>query len=82
MPIYEYRCETCGHQFEKLTTLSAPPPECPECGADTRKLLSATSFVLKGSGWYRDGYGLKKSGSSSTSESSAAKSTDSSASAA
>jgi putative FmdB family regulatory protein len=62
MPIYEYRCESCGHEFERLVKISAPTPDCPECGAGpARKKVSASSFVLQGGGWYRDHYGLKKS---------------------
>ncbi|MCB9662633.1 MAG: zinc ribbon domain-containing protein [Alphaproteobacteria bacterium] len=62
MPIYEYRCEACGEDFEKMVKLDAPVPACPACGAaQTRKLISASSFVLKGGGWYKDHYGLKSS---------------------
>lgn len=68
MPIYEYRCSSCGHSFEKMVKINAPTPACPACGADeARKLISATSFVLKGGGWYRDHYGLKSSSSSDSS---------------
>ena len=76
MPIYEYRCDTCEHCFEMLQRVGADAPEaCPSCGAaHVRKLVSSTSFVLKGSGWYKDGYGLQKGGSTPTpSETSAAK---------
>jgi putative FmdB family regulatory protein len=54
MPIYEYRCRTCGFQKEFLQKLSdAPLSACPECGRPTfDKLLSAAGFQLKGSGWY------------------------------
>ena len=54
MPIYEYRCETCGHQEEFLQKVSEPPlTECPACRKSTfSKLLSAAGFQLKGSGWY------------------------------
>jgi putative FmdB family regulatory protein len=54
MPIYEYRCESCGHQEEHLQKLSeAPIAECPSCGKPSyKKLLSAAGFQLKGSGWY------------------------------
>lgn len=72
MPIYEYRCESCGHQFEKMLKIGADAPPCPACAAaDVRKLVSASSFVLKGSGWYKDHYGLKSS-SSGASEGAAA----------
>jgi putative FmdB family regulatory protein len=54
MPIYEYRCEGCGHQEEFLRKVSEPLiARCPACGKSTfRKLLSAVGFQLKGSGWY------------------------------
>jgi putative FmdB family regulatory protein len=54
MPIYEYRCESCGHQEEFLQKVSEPPlTECPVCRKPTfSKLLSAAGFQLKGSGWY------------------------------
>jgi putative FmdB family regulatory protein len=54
MPIYEYRCTSCGHELEALQKLSdAPLRECPACHqADLRKLVSAAGFQLKGSGWY------------------------------
>jgi putative FmdB family regulatory protein len=54
MPIYEYRCESCGFQKEFLQKLSDPPHStCPEChGEAFKKLLSAGGFQLKGSGWY------------------------------
>ena len=54
MPIYEYRCSSCGHELEALQKLSeAPLTTCPECGKATlTKLMSAAGFQLKGSGWY------------------------------
>jgi putative FmdB family regulatory protein len=54
MPIYEYRCTTCGFEKEYLQKLSdAPLKDCPECGKPTfSKLISAAGFQLKGSGWY------------------------------
>jgi putative FmdB family regulatory protein len=54
MPIYEYRCESCGHEHEELQKISdAPLKECPECGESAlKRLISAPSFRLKGSGWY------------------------------
>lgn len=73
MPIYEYRCPDCGHEFEQLQRMSDDPiKDCPECsGSGVKKLISRTSFVLKGGGWYKDHYGLKgSSGSSSSSGSS------------
>ncbi|NCG21713.1 MAG: zinc ribbon domain-containing protein [Rhodobacterales bacterium] len=65
MPIYEYICGDCGHAFEKLRRMSAEPPPCPSCsGGHCEKQISASAFILKGSGWYKDHYGLKNSGSS------------------
>jgi len=54
MPIYEYRCSSCGFQKEYLRKLSDPAlTVCPECGKETfSKMLSAAGFQLKGSGWY------------------------------
>jgi putative FmdB family regulatory protein len=67
MPIYEYRCPDCGHEFDALQKVSdAPLSDCPACGGhDLKKLISRTSFALKGGGWYKDHYGLKGGGSSS-----------------
>ena len=58
MPIYEYGCDTCGHRFEKLQRMGEPPViVCASCGAaSVRRLISATSFSLKGSGWYVTDY--------------------------
>lgn len=54
MPIYEYRCGSCGFQKEHLQKISDPLlTTCPECGQESyEKLLSAAGFQLKGSGWY------------------------------
>jgi putative FmdB family regulatory protein len=54
MPIYEYRCSTCGFQKEYLQKVSDPKlTHCPECGKPTfDKMLTAAGFQLKGSGWY------------------------------
>lgn len=54
MPIYEYKCSSCGHKKEVLQKLSdAPLTQCPACGKATlNKLISAAGFQLKGSGWY------------------------------
>jgi putative FmdB family regulatory protein len=66
MPIYEYRCESCGAELEKLRKISDPPlVECPACGKHTLvKQVSASSFRLKGSGWYETDFktGKKKNG--------------------
>ena len=54
MPIYEYRCESCGHELDALQKLSDDPlQDCPDCDAPSlRRLISAPSFRLKGDGWY------------------------------
>lgn len=54
MPIYAYKCESCGHAKDVLQKISdAPLSVCPACGADAfRKQLTAAGFQLKGSGWY------------------------------
>jgi putative FmdB family regulatory protein len=54
MPIYEYRCAACGHELDALQKISdAPLRKCPECGKSMlKRLVSAPSFRLKGSGWY------------------------------
>ena len=53
MPIFEYRCEQCGHSFDSLQKLGADPlTVCPECDAEAlKKLVSAPAFHLKGKGW-------------------------------
>jgi putative FmdB family regulatory protein len=54
MPIYEYRCEACGHYLETLQKISDPPlTDCHKCGEPAlKKLISASAFRLKGGGWY------------------------------
>ncbi len=64
MPIYEYRCESCGHELEALQKMSDPAlTDCPECKqASLKKVLSAAGFRLKGGGWYETDFksGKKK----------------------
>ncbi|HJU84284.1 MAG TPA: zinc ribbon domain-containing protein [Holophagaceae bacterium] len=60
MPLYEYRCATCGAQEEKLQGFSAPTEhDCPQCqaAAGMKRQLSRTAFTLAGGGWYASGYG-------------------------
>lgn len=54
MPIYEYRCEDCGHQLETLQKMSDPAlTDCPQCKKPAlKKLISAAGFRLSGTGWY------------------------------
>lgn len=54
MPIYEYQCDSCGHNLEALQRIvDKPLRKCPDCGkAKLKRQLSAPMFLLKGSGWY------------------------------
>ncbi|HMK36720.1 MAG TPA: zinc ribbon domain-containing protein [Desulfomonilaceae bacterium] len=64
MPIYEYRCEKCGNEFEEWQKFSDPVVDkCPSCGGLSRRLISQSTFVLKGTGWYVTDY-ARKDGSS------------------
>lgn len=64
MPIYEYACEKCGEVFEEFQSITAPPlRKCKSCGSGpVRKLVSNSSFILKGSGWYVTDYARKNLG--------------------
>jgi len=69
MPIYEYQCKKCG-QFEEMQKITDPPlKRCPTCHAKVTKLISNTSFQLKGTGWYITDYGRKGGGAKSESKS-------------
>jgi putative FmdB family regulatory protein len=61
MPLYEYRCEACGHQFEVIQKFSDEPiAVCPKCGSGpVAKLLSSPAFQFKGTGWYITDYARK-----------------------
>lgn len=69
MPTYPYGCDSCGHEFEvfqKVTNL--PIRECPRCnGVTATRRISAPPFILKGGGWYADGYSRSPSPSTGTS---------------
>ncbi len=57
MPIYEYECLSCGRQCEVIQKFSDEPLNCcPECGGHMHKLISQSSFILKGTGWYATDY--------------------------
>ena len=57
MPIYEYACDHCGKQCEVIQKFTDEPlSTCPECGGQMHKLISHTSFILKGNGWYVTDY--------------------------
>lgn len=66
MPIYEYACSKCGHHLEVNQRIADDPlVTCPACNEDgLERLVSQSSFSLKGSGWYADGYGGKSAGKS------------------
>ena len=57
MPVYEYECTKCNKQFEVMQKITdAPLARCSSCGGELKKLITNTSFVLKGSGWYVTDY--------------------------
>ena len=57
MPVYEYQCGKCSRIFEIWQKINDKPPErCPDCAGSMHKLVSLSSFHLKGGGWYVDGY--------------------------
>lgn len=66
MPIYEYKCEICGFSFEIVQKVDETAPNCNNvvvsgsvertCSGKCKKLISKGSFLLKGGGWYKDGY--------------------------
>ena len=62
MPIYEYQCPKCQHTFEEWVKASESHGQelCPKCGEPSPRIMSQTSFVLKGGGWYVDDYGYRK----------------------
>ena len=76
MPIYEYRCASCGHQQEFLQKVSdAPLTVCTQCGKPTfEKMVTAAGFQLKGSGWYATDF--KNSGAKPAAKSSETKTAD------
>ena len=86
MPTYDYGCKACGHEFEREQRITDDPVKtCPECRSrKVKKLISQTSFVLKGGGWYADAYSSRSgksegdSGGDGDAKSSDAKSDDSS----
>ncbi|MDR2870574.1 MAG: zinc ribbon domain-containing protein [Deferribacteraceae bacterium] len=60
MPIYEYHCNSCQHEFELMESMdSATEKACPECGAVAKRKISAPAFHLKGTGWYTSDYKCK-----------------------
>jgi putative FmdB family regulatory protein len=80
MPIYEYRCTSCGHTLEVIQKVNDKPlKKCTECSGSLEKLISRSAFQLKGGGWYNEGYGGQgKSSSTPSSSPSSSSSTPSS----
>jgi len=67
MPIYEYTCSDCKHQFELIQKITdAPVKQCPKClGFNAAKMISSAGFQLKGTGWYATDFKNKSSDSPS-----------------
>lgn len=82
MPVYEYLCESCGHQYEKREGFEAPPLQaCVVCGKRARRVLHAPPIVFKGSGFYvtdnrRDGHRVDASSAPKTTDKPAEKPAD------
>ena len=64
MPTYEYLCSACGHSYEIVQKMSEDSLKtCPKCNKDSlRRVINATAFHLKGSGWYKTDYAPSGSG--------------------
>jgi putative FmdB family regulatory protein len=63
VPIYEYRCNECGHQFEVSQRMSDPPlTECEVCGGQVQKMLFAPAIHFKGTGFHNTDYGSRRRG--------------------
>lgn len=76
MPIYEYKCTKCNSEFEKFQSINDDTvPSCDACGGNAKKLISRSSFHLKGSGWYVTDYGGKKPSFGDSAEESSSEST-------
>lgn len=64
MATYDYRCDPCAHSFvvKKPMSQSDSSEDCPKCAEPARKTVSRSSFLLKGRGWYKDGYSSQSPG--------------------
>ena len=61
MPLFEFKCPKCDESFEYILNLHDPIDRiCPTCGMVMERVISTTSFSLKGGGWYKDGYETKE----------------------
>ena len=64
MPLYEYKCDACGHRYEKIQKFSDPLEDtCPECGGHVHKMMSSPAIQFKGSGFYITDYPKGEKGS-------------------
>ena len=69
MPLYEYKCATCGERVEIIQRVSDPPySHCPKCGGEMKKQLSAPAIQFKGSGFYKTDYASSKPSETKSSE--------------
>jgi putative FmdB family regulatory protein len=60
VPVYEYRCNKCGHQFERIQKMTDPPVRrCERCRGSVTKVISSSGIVFKGTGWYVTDYSKK-----------------------
>ena len=60
MPVYEYRCNKCGHQFERIQKINDPPVRrCERCKGSVIRLISSAGIMFKGKGWYVTDYSQK-----------------------
>ena len=80
MPTYDYRCDVCGHEFEREQRISEPPvKKCPKCRKmKSRRMITNGNFILKGGGWYADGYSASSGGNGGSHHSSPPQAGDSS----
>ncbi len=79
MPTYDYICTSCKHAWElEQRIVEDPVRKCPKCRANTakRQISSGAGFILKGGGWYADGYGSKKTSSTEAASESNSSSTE------
>lgn len=66
MPLYEYKCIGCDASEEYMLSINHKKPTCIKCGLEMIRVVSRTTFSLKGTGWCRDGYRKGKGGDGST----------------
>lgn len=81
MPLYEFKCRACDHNWEARVEWKAPYPACPECeSAEVKKVYHPVGLVFKGSGWHVNDYGKNGAKASITGNGKKAESSDSSSS--